>query len=183
MYVRGESHTVEIPLFDGSGDPITSGTVTAEISKDSAAYAATSNSAAHVDDELWTLVLTVAEATCNKYRVKVSHADLPMSIILSDEYPSAAANVVQVGGEDVELDDKTGYKLASDGLDAVAPAELSGPATTWAQKLDQLWRRFFKQAKLNRTTKTIKTYDDLGVELTSQAVDDDGVTQTQGDAT
>jgi len=103
MYTRGVSHTVEIPLFDGSGDPITTGTPTIEISKDSAAYAAVTNAAAHVDEELWTLVLTATEAACDRYRVRVTHADMPLPLILTDEYPTVNANVVQVGGEEVEL--------------------------------------------------------------------------------
>jgi hypothetical protein len=45
----------------------------------------------------------------------------------------------------------------------------------------QLWRRFFKKA--TRTSTQIRTFADDGTTVvTTQAVSDDGTTQTQGNA-
>lgn len=79
------------------------------------------------------------------------------------------------------VSDKTGFKLASDGLDSVSVAAPSGVATNFREMLVQLWRRFFKKSTL--TESQLKTYADNGsTVLTTQSVTDDDVTQTQGDA-
>lgn len=76
---------------------------------------------------------------------------------------------------------KTGYKLASDGLDTVATTEPTGVATTYAGMMVQLWRRFFKKSTL--TTTELKTYkNDGSTVVTTQSVSDDDTTQTQGTA-
>ncbi|OHB82787.1 MAG: hypothetical protein A2V98_25835 [Planctomycetes bacterium RBG_16_64_12] len=103
MYTRGESHTVEISLFDGARNPITTGTPTIEISKDSSGYAAVANAAAHVDEELWTLVLTAGEATCNRYRLRVTHPDLPAPMILTDEAEDDSVAGASTGGGTASL--------------------------------------------------------------------------------
>lgn len=78
--------------------------------------------------------------------------------------------------------DLAGYKLASDGLDAVDPGTLTGLATTIAGKIDQLWRYFFKPA--NRTPDAIETLADDGTTvLTTQPITDDGAgNETRGSA-
>lgn len=104
MYVKAAALTIEIPLFDSSNDPITSGAVTTEISKDSVAYVATTNSATHVDEELWTLALTTTETNCDRFRVRVTHADLAADVIVSDDaWPTLDVNTIEVGGVEVEL--------------------------------------------------------------------------------
>lgn len=59
-----------------------------------------------------------------------------------------------------------------------APAGVAGGIL---EKLDQLWRRFFRKSTLTATE--LKTYaDDEASVLTTQPVSDDGTTQTQGGA-
>lgn len=77
--------------------------------------------------------------------------------------------------------DKTGYSLASTGLDSIAVTAPSGVATTFPGMVVQLWRRFFKKA--TKTSTQIKTYADDGTTVvTTQTVSDDGTTETQGAA-
>jgi len=77
--------------------------------------------------------------------------------------------------------DKTGYKLASDGLDSVAITAPSGVASNFREMLVQVWRRFFKRSTLTSTE--LKTYADDGTTVvTTQTVSDDGTTQDQGAA-
>ena len=72
-------------------------------------------------------------------------------------------------------------RLATDGLDAIGTAAPSGVASTFREMLVQLWRRSFRKATLTSTQ--MKTYADDGTTvLTTQAVSDDGTTQTQGAA-
>lgn len=76
---------------------------------------------------------------------------------------------------------KTGYKLASDGLDSISVTAPSGVASTFPAMLVQLFRRFFKKSTLTATQ--LKTYADDGTTVvTTQTVSDDGTTQTQGAA-
>jgi len=76
---------------------------------------------------------------------------------------------------------KTGYSLAATGLDSITATTPTGVATTFPQKLVQVWHRFF--GKVTMTSTQLKTYDDAGTgTLTTQALADDGVTQTQGKA-
>jgi hypothetical protein len=75
----------------------------------------------------------------------------------------------------------TGFKLASDGLDAVATTQPSGVASNFREMVVQTWRRFFKSSTLTATA--FKTYKDDGTTATTQAASDDGITQTIGTAT
>lgn len=77
--------------------------------------------------------------------------------------------------------DKTGYKLASDGLDTISTTAPSGVASNFREMMVQVWRRFFK--KVDMTTTQTKTYADNGsTVLTTQTNSDDGTTQTIGNA-
>jgi len=76
---------------------------------------------------------------------------------------------------------KTGYKLASDGLDSVATTAPTGVASNFREMVVQLWRRLFKKSTLTATQ--LKTYADNGTDvLTTQAVSDVDDTQTMGAA-
>lgn len=91
-----------------------------------------------------------------------------------------------VGGRMVSnaevVEDKTGYALATDGLDSIPIVDPGGVASTFPNMLVQLWRRFFKKADI--TTTTLKTYGDDGSTVrTTQTVSDTSGTQTQGAAT
>jgi hypothetical protein len=79
------------------------------------------------------------------------------------------------------VSDKTAYKLASDGLDSVSTAAPTGVASNFREMVVALFRRFY--GKVTMTTTALKTYDDAGTGIiTTQAVSDDGTTQTQGKA-
>lgn len=76
---------------------------------------------------------------------------------------------------------KTGYKLASDGLDTVATTSPAGVASNFREMVVATWQRFFWKSTLTATQ--LKTYDSAGTGvLTTQTVSDDGTTQTQGKA-
>lgn len=76
---------------------------------------------------------------------------------------------------------KTGYKLASDGLDSVSITAPSGVASNFREMVVQLWRRFFKKATM--TSASLVTYADDGTTtVTAQELSDDGTTQTQGES-
>lgn len=77
--------------------------------------------------------------------------------------------------------DKTGYALSATGLDSIAVTAPTGVATTFPGMMVQLFRRFF--GKVTMTASALKTWDDTGlVVTTTQTVNDDGTTQTQGKA-
>ena len=79
------------------------------------------------------------------------------------------------------LVDKAGMILAPTGLDSIAVTPPSGVATTFPQMLVQLFRRFF--GKATQTSSQLKTLADDGMTVvTTQALTDDGTTQTQGKA-
>lgn len=68
----------------------------------------------------------------------------------------------------VTVSDKTGFKLASDGLDTIATTAPTGIAANFREMLVQLWRRYFK--RVSRSSTEIKTYADNGTTvLTTQA--------------
>lgn len=72
-------------------------------------------------------------------------------------------------------------KLSAGGLAAIDTTEPVGVATTWPARMDQLWRRFFKKSTLTATQ--LKTYkNDDSTVVTTQTVDDDQTTETQGAA-
>jgi hypothetical protein len=82
------------------------------------------------------------------------------------------------------LADRTGYKLAPDGLDAVDTTAPTGPAANFRQMLVQLWRRFFKKAILDHEAGTLVTYaDDSASVLTTQVASETDQVETQGPAT
>lgn len=67
----------------------------------------------------------------------------------------------------------------------ITVSTISGVASGWIEKMDQLWRRFFKKVVHDQSGETLKTYaDDASTVLTTQtlAEDEDNV-ETQGAAT
>jgi len=81
------------------------------------------------------------------------------------------------------VSDKTGFKLASDGLDSVSTAAPTGVASNFREMVVAVWRRFFKKADKNENTNQIKTYADNGTDvLTTQTISDEGGVETQGGA-
>lgn len=87
----------------------------------------------------------------------------------------------------VTPDDKTGYGLASDGLDSISTTQPAGVASNFREMVIQTWCFFFKKSKLVKTgleTGTLTTYKDDGTTVaTTQAVSDDGTTEEKGAST
>lgn len=77
------------------------------------------------------------------------------------------------------LTDKTGFVLSATGLDAISVADFAGAANTIPKMIVRLWRRFFAPA--SKTSTQLRTFADDGTTVrTTQAVSDDGATETQG---
>lgn len=77
---------------------------------------------------------------------------------------------------------KSGYSLASTGLDSIATTAPSGVASNFREMVVAVWRRLFK--KVTMTSSEIKTFADDGTTvLTTQTAAADGTTETQGAAT
>ncbi len=71
--------------------------------------------------------------------------------------------------------DKTGYSLASTGLDSISVVAPTGVASTFPGMLVQVWRRFFKASAKSASSLTIKTFADNGTTVvTTQNYTDDG---------
>ena len=79
------------------------------------------------------------------------------------------------------VSDKAGYALAATGLDAIPITAPAGVASTFREIVVQGWRRMFKKATMT-ATQMVTYADDGTTPLTTQAVSDDGETQTQGAA-
>jgi hypothetical protein len=101
---------------------------------------------------------------------------------------AAVTSIKGADGDDLksisdQLDDKTGYKLASDGLDTISTTSPTGVASNFREMIVQLWRRFFKKSVMDRNALTLKTYADNGTTvITTQDISDDGTTSNQGAA-
>lgn len=81
----------------------------------------------------------------------------------------------------VTVSDKTGFKLASDGLDSVSTTGPNGVAANFREMIVAVWRKWF--GKQTMTTTTLTTYRDDGTTAaTEQTLSDDGTTQSQGKA-
>lgn len=75
---------------------------------------------------------------------------------------------------------KTGYKLASDGLDTISTAAPSGLASNFREMLVQVWRRFFKKVVRDANAGTIVTYADDGTTpVTSQSYTTSGTDEDE----
>jgi hypothetical protein len=85
----------------------------------------------------------------------------------------------------VTVSDKTGFKLASDGLDSISTTAPSGLASNFREMIVQTWRRWFKKTTMVGTTSsgTFKTYaNDGSTVLTTETYTDAGGTATKSDA-
>lgn len=138
---------------------------------------------------VYKVALSAADCTCNigtlcgksstsgvkVIPVQIAFENLPTAA------PAAAGGVPTVDGSNrvAGLVDVTGFKLASDGLDSISTTAPTGVAANFREMVVQTWRRFFKKSTLTATQ--LKTFGDNGTTvLTTQAVSDDGTTQTQG---
>jgi hypothetical protein len=91
------------------------------------------------------------------------------------------ATLVAVGGSKYDLD----AQLGPDALDGISTTGPNGVAANFRERLNQLWRRFFGKADAPVSGNgNLRTYRDDGTTLaTTQAVSNDGTTETQGAAT
>jgi hypothetical protein len=106
----------------------------------------------------------------------------PTNITSASGIQLAASQHVIVDSGTVTVSDKTGFKLASDGLDTIAITAPVGAASNFREMIVQVWRRFFRKA--TRTDSAIITYADNGTTpVTTQVISNDGTTETQGTAT
>lgn len=109
-------------------------------------------------------------------------AALGMSAADLDDQLTAIGGTVDTLSSGVTVSDKTGFKLASDGLDAIATTAPSGPATTFREMVVQTWRWFFKRA--TKTSGSLVTYADDGTTpITTQAITASGTDEERGAAT
>ena len=95
----------------------------------------------------------------------------------TDEVITDAASRTASKATSVTVSDKTGFKLASDGLDQISAAEPTGKPTTFAGWVMWLVQRF-RRSKLTEDTLTVEKED--GTAVTTQTVSDDGTTQQMG---
>ena len=85
------------------------------------------------------------------------------------------------GGVLVATAAKTGYKLASDGLDSVSTTEPDGVASNFREIVVQLWRRFFGKSTLSGSQ--LLTYKSDGTTVaTTQTVSETSTVQSSGEA-
>lgn len=113
--------------------------------------------------------------------LKAAYSNLDATISSRSTYAGGAVASVTAAVTVGTNNDKTGYKLASDGLDSISTTAPSGVASNFREMMVQVWRRFFR--KTTKTSSQIKTYADDGTTVTTtQAISNDGTTQTQGAA-
>ena len=144
--------------FDGSN----------RIVADARAISASTTAADNVEANIGNLDAAVSDVKAKTDNLNFTDTDVKAT--LDGEKVTVSSN-----------EDKTGYKLASDGLDSVSTTAPTGVASNFREMIVQLWRRFFKKATLTSTE--LKTYADDGTTpITTQSVSDDGTTQTQGAA-
>ena len=139
--------------------------------------------------------------TGNVYGIHSNHADNKITLIgctivttcngsgnAYDIY-NQAGTVVAIGcnystssGIITEIKDKTGFKLAADGLDSVSTAEPASVASNFREMLVQTWRRWLIKTELDEEAGTLKTYKDNDTVCTTQTVEETGGVQTVEDA-
>lgn len=154
-----------------------------------AAYGTAANQttiASYIDTEVAAILAAVDTEVA---AIKAKTDNLP-SDPADQSAVEAAIAVVQSHGDStwatatsVTVSDKTGFKLASDGLDSVATTAPTGPAANFREMVVQVWRRFFKRSTRTYSggTQQIVTYADNGTTpVTTQTISDDGTTETQG---
>lgn len=93
---------------------------------------------------------------------------------------SVTGAVGSVTGAVGSVTQKTGFKLAADGLDSITNTEPTGLPTNFREKILLLYRRFFK--KVTRDTAAIRHFSDAGAVTLIQDISDTGGVETQGAA-
>lgn len=120
-------------------------------------------------------IISTSEGDTGSYEISVSNATERERI----EFYSNPTTITDVpfASVDYDVNEKAGYSLAATGLDAISATPVANP-TTWPQRILWAMQRFFCSAK---TPNAITTKTDAGVDLTTQAITDDGEgTETLG---
>ncbi len=126
--------------------------------------------------------LSTLDAAGIRTAVGMASANLDTQLSTIDGNVDSILDDTGTAGVVVASASKTGYALASTGLDSISTTAPSGVASNFREMVVQVWRRFFK--KTTKTATELKTYADNGSTIvTTQVVSDDGTTQTQGPAT
>lgn len=85
---------------------------------------------------------------------------------VAESDPTVASGQIEWNGTTVAyLADKAGYSLAATGLDIITATDPTGVASTWPQKMVQIWQSIFKRHKKDATGLTIKVYQDDGTSV------------------
>lgn len=113
----------------------------------------------------------------------------PTSSAIADAvWDESAGDHATSGSTGEKLAEKTGFKLASDGLDSIVvtnPADGDPSTWTFPERVVMLCRRFFSRVVFNRSggSGTIKVYDDdETTQLTTQTTTETSDTQTVGES-
>lgn len=96
---------------------------------------------------------------------------------------SGSAGSVTAGVTVTTNNDKTGYSLASTGLDSVAITEPVSVATmnTFPKRLMAMFCKLFHEQTMTSSAEVTK--NSAGTQIATQSLSDNGTTQTRGDAT
>jgi hypothetical protein len=110
--------------------------------------------------------------------------DIPNAAWVQDPGDKAFISLVGPSGtrvsvKEVTILDKTGYELASSGLDSIDNTEPSGYPTGWRAKMMWLFMRFGNAGDLNSSTGAQKTYTAAGAVAGTQTVTEAGTTQSR----
>jgi hypothetical protein len=136
--------------------------------------------AAVKEDTGTTLPATLTTILADTNEVQAELADGGRTDLLIDGIAAKTTNLPAspaAVGSAMVVSDKTGFKLASDGLDQISATPVANP-TTWAQRLNWVMQRFFYSAK-TPTALVVKAAN--GDTLTTQALTDDAEgTETMG---
>jgi hypothetical protein len=98
-------------------------------------------------------------------------------ILQNSTDPSGVPSPISVDSNGhIDVSDKTGFSLASDGLDSISTDEPSGRATNFREMIVQNWMRFFN--KVTKTSSIITVHDKNNSEVTEQNYDTSGTTET-----
>lgn len=121
---------------------------------------------------------------CQYEPTKVSNAGtIEINEVDVTQIAGATVNtaLAQLGVNTITVIDKTGYKLASDGLDSISTTEPTGKASTFREMVIQIWRRLFGKTTL--TSSQLTTYKTDGTTVaTTQTVSETSTLQTQGES-
>lgn len=131
--------------------------------------------AGYIDTEIGTLQSTLNGVVTTLGVAGAGLSAVPWNAAWDAEVQSECADAVAA--------DKTGYKLASDGLDSVATTAPSGVASNFREMVVQTWRRWFKKTVYDIDDNNIKTFaDDDSTVVTTQTVAVSATEETQGAA-